>query len=130
MNWVITKSYNPKAPALPTAPAEVSAVPTPTPTPTPTTTPTPEVTELKICYNNDQRTEFAARVGDKVKLTGTHYPLTIPADYSWSIADESIASIKVDENGACTVTGVSPGTTTLKLTCYGKTVTCTVYVRN
>ena len=35
-----------------------------------------------------------------------------------------------DENGTCTVTGVSAGTMKVVLSCYGKTAECTVYVRN
>ena len=113
---------NPNAPSMPTTPPEVSAMPTPTPTPTPT----PEVTELSINYAGNPLTEFACRVGDSVSLTGSHFPLTVAAEYEWSVADEGVAT--VSEDG--TVRGVGPGTTTVTLTCYGKTATCTVYVRS
>ena len=116
---------NPNAPVMPTTPPEVSAVPTPTLTPTPTPTPTPEITELQICYSGEPLTEFMCRVGESVSLTGSHFPLTVAADYQWSISDEGVAT--VSEDG--TVKGVAPGTVTLTLTCYGKTATCTVYVR-
>lgn len=42
-----------------------------------------------------------------------------------SISDEGVATISEDG----TVKGVSPGSATITLTCYGKTATCVVYVR-
>ena len=117
---------NPNAPVMPTTPPEVSAVPTPTPTPTPPPTPTPEVTELQITYaGNPIGTDFTCHVGDSVGLSGSHFPLTIAADYQWSISDEGVATISEDG----TVKGVAPGSATITLTCYGKTATCVVYVR-
>ena len=115
---------NPNAPSMPTTPPDISAAPTATPTPT------PEITSLGIYYGNDERTEFLIHVGDEITLTGSHFPLTIAPDYKWSASDESIISIKANETGGCTVTGVSVGTTKLILTCYGKTAECTVYVTN
>ena len=75
-------------------------------------------------------TEFAIRTGDSVALTGSHFPMTVTPDYQWTSGDPSVASVSVDENGRCTVTGVGAGTTKVTLSCYGKTVDCTVYVRN
>ena len=70
-------------------------------------------------------TLITCHVGDSVGLSGSHFPLTIAADYQWSISDEGVATISEDG----TVKGVSPGSATITLTCYGKTATCVVYVR-
>ena len=70
-------------------------------------------------------TDFTCHVGDSVGLSGSHFPLTIAADYQWSISDEGVATISEDG----TVKGVAPGSATITLTCYGKTATCVVYVR-
>ena len=112
--------------AKPTTPPEISAQPTPPPTATPTPTPPPDITDLKICYgSNPIESDFTAQVGEKVQLRGSHFPLTVPADYKWSISDPGIATISDDG----LVTGVSAGITTITLTCYAKTVQINVYVR-
>jgi ribosomal protein L37E len=122
---------NPNAPVLPTAPAEVTAVPTPTPTPSPTPTPTPEITSVSMSSPYASPcTEFAFQVGQTITLTGSHFPMTVSAEYQWSSSDSSIASVTANENGSCTVTAVSAGTVKITLECYGKTAECTVYVRN
>ena len=116
---------HPGEPALPSIPPEMSAAPTPTPVATPTPTPMPEVTSIAITYGGETLTEFMLRMSQTIQLSGSHFPMTIPADYKWSSADESIAT--VDQSG--NVTPVGAGTTTLTLEMYGKTATCTVYVR-
>lgn len=121
----LNNADNPTAPALPSIPPEMSAAPTPTPEPTPTPTPTPEVTSIAIKYGGQTMTEFMIRIGQTIQLSGEHFPMTLPPDYKWSSADESI--LTVDANG--NVTPVGAGTTTLTLEMYGKTATCTVYVR-
>lgn len=122
---------NPNAPVMPTTPPDVSAAPTPTPTPTPAPTPTPEITSVTMSSPYASNcTEFALGAGQSVTLTGSHFPMTVTPDYQWTSADPSIASVTVDENGKCTVTGVGTGTTKIILSCYGKTAECTVYVRN
>ena len=84
------------------------------------------MTELQITYaGNPIGTDFTCHVGDSVGLSGSHFPLTIAADYQWSISDEGVATISEDG----TVKGVAPGSATITLTCYGKTATCVVYVR-
>ena len=75
-------------------------------------------------------TEFAFSVGQSITLTGSHFPMTVAGEYQWSSSDPSIATVTVNENGTCTVTGVSAGTMKVILSCYGKTAECTVYVRN
>lgn len=112
-------------PALPTTPPEVSAIPTPTPEPTPTPTPTPEITDLKIQYNGEDRVEFTMHVGEHIQLNGSHYPMTISADYQWSSQDQAVLTV----DGSGLVTGVGIGTTNVVLTMYGKSVECRVYVR-
>lgn len=108
----------------PVTPPDISEGPAPSVTPTPTPTPTPEITDLTICYYGDPRTEFTCKVGEEVVLNGSHFPLTVPADYVWKSADPSVATIS---DGV--VTGVASGSTKVTLTCYGKTVECKVYVR-
>ena len=122
---------NPNAPVMPTPPAEVSAAPTPTPTQTPTPTPTPEITSVTMSspYANPC-TEFAIQAGQSITLTGSHFPMTVAAEYQWSSTDPNVATVTTNENGTCTVTGVSAGTMKVVLSCYGKTAECTVYVRN
>lgn len=114
---------NPNAPVMPTPPADVSAAPTPTPT--------PEITSVTMSSPYASPcTEFAFQVGQSITLTGSHFPMTVAGEYEWSSSDPSIATVTVNENGTCTVTGVSAGTMKVTLSCYGKTAQCTVYVRN
>lgn len=116
----------PNSPSKPTAPPELSSVPTPPPSATPTPTATPEITDLQICYYGDPiKSDFTASVGEEVVLNGSHFPLTIAADYKWSSSAPEIA--KVSEDGV--VTGVSAGMATITLTCYGKTAEVVCYVR-
>ena len=65
-----------------------------------------------------------------ITLTGSHFPMTVTAEYQWSSTDPNVATVTTNENGTCTVTGVSAGTMKVVLSCYGKTAECTVYVRN
>ena len=75
-------------------------------------------------------TEFAIQAGQSITLTGSHFPMTVTAEYQWSSTDPNVATVTTNENGTCTVTGVSAGTMKVVLSCYGKTAECTVYVRN
>ena len=110
----------------PTTPPDITAEPTPPPAPTPTPTPMPEITDLQIGYNGTPiGTDFTERIGEEVALSGTHFPLTIPADYKWSSSAPEIAKVSADG----VVTGVSAGVATVTLTCYGKEAQVIVYVR-
>lgn len=118
---------DPNTPSKPTTPPDISAVPTPEPTPTPPPTPMPEITDLQICYYGDPiKSDFTAQVGEQVVLNGSHFPLTVQADYKWSSSAPEVATISDDG----VVTGVSAGTSNITLTCYGKTVQIMVYVRS
>lgn len=107
---------------------EMSAVPTPAPTATPEPVATPEITQLKIFYYSDDKTGggFTATVGSGTPLTPVWYPQNlVNVEYTWSSSDESVATI--GEDGV--VQAVGTGTCTITLTCYGASVTTTVYVR-
>ena len=106
-----------------------SISPTPTPTPTPTSTPSVTVTSIKVRYYNEERKEFAVSVGGTTPLNAEVYPKDVTASVDWAVADSSIASISVKDDGTVEVKGVKSGNTTLTATCGGITATCKVYVK-
>jgi hypothetical protein len=115
----------PTATLPPSAPASPSATVEPTPTPSPS----PTVTSIKIRYYNSERTEFSVGVGGTpTPMNAEVYPKDVAADVNWSIADESIATITVNEDGTVGVTGVKSGQTTLTAECGGVKATAKVYV--
>ena len=65
---------------------------------------------------------------DTVKATVANNTDNLPV--TWSISPEGIATYTVGEDGTVTVTGVTPGVTTLTATCGTKTATCEVTVYN
>lgn len=117
------------AAVTPTVNPSTQITPSPTPTPTPTATPT--VGNIKICYYNDERTEFAVKVGGTpTPMTAVVYPLDVQADVKWSTDKEDIISLEVSDDGTCKVSGLAAGSAKLIAECYGVKAECTVYVNN
>ncbi len=115
-------------PAATTPPPSQSAAPA-SPSPSPSPSPTPNVTSLKIRYYNEERKEFAVSIGGTpTPLNAEVYPKDVEAKVEWTIADESIATINVKDDGTVEVTGVKSGNTTLTAACGGVTAQCKVYV--
>lgn len=104
--------------------AMVTEPPVDTPSPSPTASPTPEVSSITITFLGNERTEFAAKVGEVVALKAKVYPENTEAEVVWASEDESI--VKVDQEG--NVTAVGKGNTKITVSCGGKTVECKVYV--
>lgn len=118
----------PGTPDQPTPPP-VSSEPTPTPTPSAEPTPTPSVSEVKIYYYGDLRTEFSTNVGDTTPLTAQPYPMNlVNPEIVWSSSDENVIKIESDGSSA-NIKAVGSGSATITVTCYGATATCTVWVR-
>jgi uncharacterized protein YjdB len=112
-----------------TTPPPSQAPATQTPAPTPTPTPTPNVTSIKIYYYNSERTEFSVGIGGTpTPMNAVVYPKDVQADVNWSIGDESIATITVNDDGTVEVTGVKAGNTTLTAECGGVKAVAKVYV--
>ena len=110
---------------------EATVVPTPSATPTPEPTATPTVTELTICYFSEERTEFAANVGDKTPLIAEYFPLTIEnPKIKWSTSDDSVLQLIPDPDNPAgvTVVGRKSGNATLICECYGAKTEIPVYI--
>ena len=123
----VKNADNPANPDKPDIP-QISAMPTPDPTAAPDPQDMPEITQLLIYYYSDNKTGggFTTEVGSKTPLIAVWYPQNLlDVEYTWSSSDENVATIGQDG----TVTAVGTGTTTITLTCYGKTAECTVMVR-
>ncbi len=85
------------------------------------------VTSVSICYVNQERTEFAASIGDQVPLNAVIYPTDADADVEWSSSNENVAAIS--SNGKnCTVTATGSGSCEITVTCGGVSATCRVLV--
>ena len=121
---------NAKPSAVPSAALSVAPADTPEPTLTPTPTPTVAATSLKMYYLTSERTEFQVTVGGQATpITAKVYPLNVTDEIKWSVSDDSILSIKVEDDGTCKVTGVGKGTAKLIAECGGVKSECTVYSR-
>ncbi|MCL1827891.1 MAG: hypothetical protein FWG32_00185 [Oscillospiraceae bacterium] len=108
----------------PTPTVEITPPPPPTPTPTPPTPTPPEVSAIQINYGNEQRTEFAMSIGNKIPLNATIYPLDLEATANWSSTDEDICTI--DKDGV--VTAVGSGWGMVIAECGGVEAKCHVLV--
>lgn len=117
----------PSAPDKPTPPP-VSDAPSPSPSESPTPVVTPTVTEVKIYYYGDLRTEFSTKVGDETPLTAQPYPMNlVNPEIVWTSSDENVLVIESNGSGA-TVKAVGSGVATITVTCYGASATCRVVV--
>ena len=109
-------------PASPTP--SVEATPSESPTPTATPTPTPTVESLTITFLGEEKKEFAAKVGDTIKLDAAVYPLEIEGPIEWSSTNEDV--IKVDKTGL--VTAVGKGDAKVIARCFGAAAQCKVLI--
>ncbi len=103
----------------------VSSTPIPTPSPTATPAPTPTVTDVEITYYGEEKTDFSMNVGASTQLMASVYPWDVTAEVTWSISDETVAT--VDDTGL--VTGVGAGTATITAESFGVSATCIVRVK-
>ena len=121
---------NADAPATPDKPTPppVSDAPSPSPSESPTPVVTPTVTEVKIYYYGDLRTEFSCRVGDETPLTAQPYPMNlVNPEIVWTSSDENVMVIE-SNCSAATINAVGSGVAMITVTCYGASATCRVVV--
>lgn len=111
-------------------PPLATAEPTPEPTPTPQPTPTPEVSKVTIFWYSEEKTEFAAKVGDKVTLNASVYPLDIDvSNIRWSSSDDSILKLSASSGKEVTVEGLKSGWVSLYAECFGQRAECKIYIK-
>ena len=93
--------------------------------PTATPAPTPTVTDVEITYYGEEKTDFSMNVGASTQLMASVHPWDVTAEVTWSISDETVAT--VDDTGL--VTGVGAGTATITAESFGVSATCIVRVK-
>ena len=108
-------------------PPSVSTTPPPSVSTTP---PTPTIETVTIRYSGSVRTEFTARVGERVPLSVRIDPLGIEAEIIWASSNRNVFEVVPNIDGTqATVTAIAIGTETLTVTVGDVTAECIVRVR-
>ena len=112
------------------SPTSIPPSTSPSPSLSPDPPPPPEVREVTIRYSGALRTEFTARVGERVPLSVRIDPLGIEADITWASSNRNVFEVVPNIDGTqAMVTAIAIGTETLTVTVGGVTAECTVRVR-
>lgn len=109
-------------------PSQTPTISTPT---SPSPPPEPEIRTVEIRYNGNLRTEFTAKVNEKVPLTVWIDPPGAEGEILWTSSNKSVFDVVPNDLEArrATVTGLKVGTETLTVSVGGVTAECTVRVR-
>jgi len=108
-----------------------SLPPTPDPSPSHELPAPPDVRDVTITYTGRTRTEFTARVNERVPLAVRIEPLGAEGEITWSSSNRSVFEVVPNdlEGRQATVTGVGVGNATLTVSVGGIEATCIVRVR-
>ena len=117
-NVVVTNSITPP----PSTEPPVSETPTPPPP--------PQVRSVSIYYVNTMKTDFTAKVGERVPLTVKVEPPGIEEDVIWLSSNRNVFEVVETGTGgtAATVIAIGKGTATLTVSVGGVEATCVVRV--
>jgi len=124
---LVDDTENTTLPGINTVPPSASPVVEDTPSPSPS----PQVVSVTITYNNVKKTDFTAKITEKVPLRVKIEPVGIDAEIIWESSNTSVFAVvpTSTDNTTATVTGVGKGDATLTVTVGDMSATCTVRVR-
>ena len=93
------------------------------------TPPVYSVESVRITYSNITKTDFTAKIGEKVPLRASIEPIGIEEDIVWTSSNPDVFDVVPNTTGTnATVIGIGRGTATLTVICGDKEATCIVRV--
>lgn len=106
-------------------PSEEITSPTPPPSPSPSPTPTPTVESVAATIWGNVTEGFTINPGDTVQLEAQVYPVEVVDGVTWESTKENVCTVSSDG----LVTGISSGSGSIIVRCYGKASEIPVIVR-